>query len=127
MSMLPEPKPSDSERMKWENVPPDLVGRIVSLEELRATFPPDETYREIELLKQGEKYSVYGGRLLKRPGVSEPLAYQCLNCQTIMIGPPEITDENTINGKHPFTGRVGYDLYCKKCKFHLEDRTLELS
>ncbi len=130
MSLAPPSLPSDMERLKWEEVPSNLEGRVVSLDELVALFPEVSQFSGIQVLEDAKNYRVYGR---KRQDTSffadQYLAYGCKKCNIIMVGSPEIKDEDSINieDSQPLAGRRGYDLSCKQCYARLEDVTFELS
>lgn len=127
MSLAPPSLPSDMERLKWEEVPSNLEGRVVSLDELIALFPEVSPFSGIQVLEDAKNYRVYGRKRQDTTSFADQyLAYECKKCKAIIIGSPEIQDEDSI-GCSPLAGRVGYDLSCKQCYARLEDVTLEMS
>lgn len=127
MSLAPPSLPSDMERLKWEEVPSNLEGRVVSLDELIALFPEVSPFSGIQVLEDAKNYRVYGRKRQDTTFFADQyLAYECKKCNSLVIGSPNINDEDSI-GCSPLVGRVGYDLSCKQCYARLEDVTLELS
>ena len=129
MSLAPPSLPSDLERLKWErrSFPSDLEGRVVSLDELVALFPEVNHFSGIQVLEDAENYRVYGRKRQDTIFFADQyLAYECKKCNSLVIGSPNISDEDSI-GCSPLAGRRGYDLSCKHCYARLEYVTFELS
>jgi hypothetical protein len=126
MSMGPEPQLGDTERLNWEGIPSELEGRVVSLEELKKLFPAEGGVSEVGVLEDNKNYRVYGrkrGEMVLLP----LLAYECKRCNAFVIGPPKITDEDSIHSGRHLTGRRGYDIYCSNCNAHIKEFTFERS
>ena len=103
-------QPGDTERILWEGIPKDLESKVVSLDELKASFP---NY-EINVIRTDKDFwdehdiIIYGDMKNKNS-----LAYKCYECKKIVIGPPKIIDHNTI---HLSGGSKSIHIYCTNCK-----------
>ena len=127
--MMPPSRPGDLERDYWSFVPTDLEGKITSLDELNTRFPASEDYTTIIVLRRERLCTVYGRRDIfeGKPGYRLPLAYHCNHCSTIMMGPPRIEDESSIDSGMVLSGRRGYDVHCTNCSGMIDSHTDELS
>ena len=112
-------KPGDSERNRWEQFPKGLKGKIISRDELNEIFPKEGNWSKIKVISANKAYTVYGRR--KKDGLKFdlPLAYDCNNCDNIILGPPRIEDDESINDGVPLSGSLGYDSYCTNCDHRL--------
>ena len=127
MSFFPPTLPSETERRGWSDVPGDLVGRVVSLDELRNLFPSKNGFTSPEILERKRNYSIYALKPLSPKHWAIKVAYECGGCNKIIVGQPEIRDDTSIDLNIPLAGREGYDTYCKNCNYHLEDITFVVS
>lgn len=125
MTLAPPNRHGDMERIFWSNVPVNLRGKVVSLDELKKLFPENQDYHPVEKLEEDNKHATYGRRT-KPITFHEFLAYECKSCQKLIIGPPRIKDENTI-GQQPLCGREGYNVYCTNCHTELKESTWAMS
>jgi hypothetical protein len=123
-SFMPPQMPGDFERLLWDRVPADLRGKVVSLDELNSLFPKNDSYSAISVIKENSWYKIYGRSCKARYPIR--IAYQCKKCNAIIIGMPEMIEEDSI-GEMPLCGREGYSLYCKRCNNLLEDITIKAS
>lgn len=94
--------PGDMERSLWDSIPIDLHGRVTNLKEMQGLFP-DFVDREIIILRTERDYAMYGIDV----GVVIPLAYDCFNCNKLVIGPPRIEDDLSIEDGIPPQGEKG--------------------
>ena len=121
--MLPDPLPGDIERARWKNVPHDLAGRVVSLNQLEHSFPEDGEHGPIGLLEDMEHHSENGRKRKGTHPYGIHVAYECKACRKITIGSPRIVDDTSLNapGTPPLCGREGYDVYCGQCNHQFEE------
>ena len=123
MSLIPPSMPGDMERLLWESVPRELQGRVTSLKELPGLFP-NFSDRDIVILSTGRNHAVYGVKISRFPTY---LAYDCFNCDKIILGPPRINDDVSIRMGMPLAGREGFDAYCANCSIKLYGHTFKMS
>jgi hypothetical protein len=127
MSMMPDRKPGDLERMVWGQDPDGpfikLIGKTITLDELNQVLHKKEKKSEVVLYRHEKSFDIYA---IKYSHSVQRVAYGCHSCKNITVGSPVIKDENSI-GTMPLQGRTGYDVYCGKCNAHLKSHTSELS
>ena len=124
--MCPEQQPGDFERLLWKDVPHELEGRVVvSLAELEKLIPDTRSPHIVALpIQPSQNYILYGRRV---ETWHQRLAYQCNHCHQIVIGPPSITDDNSIKLGIPLCGREGYNVNCTNCEYELAEHTFAVS
>ena len=111
---MTDSQPGDWERKQWAGIPKDLEGKVVSLEDLNASFPNyniDVIRKGTDIWGEENEVLIYGDKDIK-----SSLAYKCPSCESIVIGPPKIEDHNTIALQG---GSITYHAECKKCKNEL--------
>ncbi|MBU1201280.1 MAG: hypothetical protein KJ583_02230 [Nanoarchaeota archaeon] len=137
MSLMPEYNDAEifrnQELDRWK-VPKGLDGIVVkNLDELRKRLPSDETYGGIFLSQKNEGYKSgeygpgfnrYSRPLKKYPRLSVDAAYNCNNCDNIIIGAPKISAVNNIG---PLSGREGIDYVCGNCETVMSEKTIKQS
>ena len=122
MSLVPPQMPGDIERSFWSHIPSRLRGRVTSLKEISGLFP-DFVDREVGIIRTEQDYIVYGVNV----GLPVFLAYDCMRCDTLVIGPPTIEDDLSIRRGIPLSGREGYDIYCTNCSSQIGSATFKVS
>jgi hypothetical protein len=118
MSFMPPVKSSEEEFYKWVEVNPGLEGMVVSLDELKHFFPSKSGESEIEVTEEHDNYRVYG----KQTGIGQfkfpqNIAYQCNNCDNLIIGHPLIKKRESLCEEDL---NQGNDIYCCECNNHLK-------
>ena len=128
--MMPPSLPGDSARHFWSKVPSDLQKKVTSLDQLIAHFPANSERTMILKLQSHSLYDVYGRRVVReggRIGPFEPLAYHCNFCKQYVMGPPDITDDASLDDGMILSGRRGYDVHCAHCYREIDRHTDELA
>ena len=139
--------PEEGEVEQWSCVPKDLEGRVVSLSELKQLFPNKRLIDKLSVIEKTDRAKFYGGKRKPAPDEREYmiklhaqeyktkkgyvipvyLAYKCKSCSTLIVGPPIIKGDTSMNSSFPLTGRIGYDVYCKVCKKGIKTHTFMIS
>jgi hypothetical protein len=125
--------PGDSERSLWRNVPSGLERRVLnSEEELKLLFPETEDFEDVRLITEKDVNYKEGirryGRINKKNfGTIEIVAYGCIYCGKIIIGPPRIVDDTSINNNTFLSGSEGFRVYCHNCSGPLYSETFRWS
>jgi len=122
--MMPEPSPGEIEHILWAYAPKEKRGQITSLEELKEWYPVEDENNDtgVDLLENRKEYSIFGK--MEQHGkiwFIMPFAYQCNNCEELIIGPPYIPEESILFQLHPINApweRYRYSLNCHNCQEH---------
>ena len=134
-SIMSKPGPASLELSLWTAAPKELTGKEISLERLEELFPEGINDTGVDLLEKKEKYNIIGKLKEHKSHTGESwieeqrLAYQCNKCEKIIIGPPNIYEQNDFaNGTaQPLAGREGYDLFCHNCGEYFDGETFKAS
>ena len=100
----------ERERRKWFSI--GLDGMVVDLRGLKELFPyVDEENPEIRAVEQTERYLFYGRFNI------ELYACWCRNCDKIIVGPPLIKDELSVDDEG---FKEEYIISCRKCNYEFK-------
>ena len=123
--MRPDPLPGEIEHSIWTHDLKEKRGQVTSLEELKGWCPKENenTDTGVDLLENKGNYSIFGKmRQFDKFWFIIPIAYQCNNCEELIIGPPFIPEESILFQLHTINSpreRHRYSLNCHNCHEYL--------
>ena len=111
--MLFAPKSDNSlDSLFWREIPQEFQGKVTSLDKLKEMFP------EVQILKEEERQIIYG--VQKEKSSPQYVAYECLNCNELIFGPPKKKEINNLNPE-TFSGKIGTEVYCHNCNSYIKE------
>lgn len=115
--LVPRQNYGNIEKAFWKtDIDSKINGEVVSLDKLKEYFPADENFSEADLIEDNQRYKVYG-RTYKNLRMPEKVAYECKQCNSLIVGMPVFGEEDGIG---PLAGRRGSSLECKHCHAELK-------
>lgn len=115
--LVPRQNYGNFEKGLWKtDIDPKINGKIVSLDELVKLFPSDDNFSELFVSGGNDNYFSYA-RQYKLSKLTECVAYQCKQCNSLIVGMPVLGEEDSLG---PLVGRRGSSLECKHCHAELK-------
>ncbi len=99
--------------MNWNPNTLHLQGTVrLTKSDLEKMFPHSRTHSPVGLLKDTKHITIYGRNIHGNILREDRLAYHCKKCDTLVLGPPDITQVNLESTTKPVTH---YEITCKVC------------
>ena len=91
----------------YSEIPEELIGQQVTKSELEKMFPDEKI-----ILMDERPFPVFG---FESERTIKYLAYQCEECDKLILGPPKKEHYNTFKHGRALSGSAGHHYYCQSC------------